>query len=43
VIFKVSKTGKYHVLYRFTGGADGAVPQGVVTDAAGNLYGAASE
>ena len=32
------------VLYRFTGGADGAVPYpGVVMDPAGNLYGATNE
>jgi len=29
----------YKVLYRFTGGADGSTPSGVVFDAAGNLYG----
>ena len=34
-------TGKETVLYRFTGGADGANPSaGVILDAAGNLYGA---
>ena len=30
------------VLYSFTGGSDGANPQGVIVDAAGNLYGATS-
>lgn len=42
VIFKVTKGGRETVLYRFTGGADGAQPQGLVRDSAGNLYGAAS-
>jgi len=40
VVFKVGKSGKETVLYRFKGGADGAGPYaGVVGDAAGNLYG----
>ncbi|MGD0129760.1 MAG: choice-of-anchor tandem repeat GloVer-containing protein [Terriglobia bacterium] len=40
VVFKVDKTGKGTVLYRFRGGADGAETfAGVVRDAAGNLYG----
>lgn len=40
VVFKVDRTGKDTVLYRFTGGADGAETfAGVVRDAAGNLYG----
>jgi uncharacterized repeat protein (TIGR03803 family) len=40
VIFEVSKIGKYRVLYRFTGGADGGLPiSGLARDAAGNLYG----
>jgi len=30
------------VLYSFTGGADGAFPNGLVSDAAGNLYGTAN-
>jgi hypothetical protein len=35
--------GKYSVLYRFTGAADGWNPTGGLTaDAAGNLYGTAS-
>jgi len=29
----------YRVLYSFTGGTDGAVPAGLLRDAAGNLYG----
>ena len=42
VIFKVDPTGNETVLYRFTGGADGARPEaGLVLDKAGNLYGTA--
>lgn len=33
----------FHVLHEFTGGADGAVPQGVTLDDAGNVYGVALE
>jgi uncharacterized repeat protein (TIGR03803 family) len=42
VIFKVTNGGKYHVLYRFPGNANGdrSVPQALVRDSAGNLYGA---
>jgi uncharacterized repeat protein (TIGR03803 family) len=40
LIFKMTKNaGTETVLYRFTGGADGAFPQGLVRDSAGNLYG----
>ena len=40
VVFKLSSTGQYSVLYTFTGGADGAAPYaGVTLDSAGNLYG----
>jgi uncharacterized repeat protein (TIGR03803 family) len=41
IVFRVSPTGKETVLYRFTNsGGDGANPeQGLVRDAAGNLYG----
>ncbi len=39
-VFKLSKTGKYTILYSFTGGADGAFPfAGLIKDSAGNLYG----
>jgi uncharacterized repeat protein (TIGR03803 family) len=39
-VFKIDSTGRETVLYRFTGGADGANPVGsLVLDAAGNLYG----
>jgi len=40
VLFKVTPAGKETVLYRFTGQADGAFPQDLTTDAAGNIYGA---
>jgi len=41
VIYRVNNSGKYSVLYRFTGGADGGLPSGSLTrDANGNLYGA---
>lgn len=32
-------TQTYKVLYSFTGGEDGAFPQGVIVDSAGNVYG----
>jgi len=39
-VFKLDPKGKETVLYRFTGGADGAYPwAGLVRDAKGNLYG----
>jgi len=39
-VFKISSTGKYTVLYRFTGGSDGTDPvAGLVRDDKGNLYG----
>jgi uncharacterized repeat protein (TIGR03803 family) len=39
-IFKVDRDGNETVLYRFTGGKDGAFPSGrIVLDGAGNLYG----
>jgi uncharacterized repeat protein (TIGR03803 family) len=41
VVYRVSNSGKYSVLYRFTGGTDGALPSGSLTeDDSGNLYGA---
>jgi uncharacterized repeat protein (TIGR03803 family) len=40
-VFKLTKAGKLTVLHSFTGGADGAVPNGgLIRDAEGNLYGA---
>jgi uncharacterized repeat protein (TIGR03803 family) len=42
VVYRVNNSGKYSVLYRFTGAADGWLPTGGLTkDSAGNLYGAA--
>jgi uncharacterized repeat protein (TIGR03803 family) len=39
-VYKVDSVGNETVLYSFTGGADGANPYaGVISDAAGNLYG----
>lgn len=44
IIFKISKTGKWAVFYRFIGGTDGLVPAGgIVLDAVGNLYGATTD
>jgi len=44
VVFKLDQTGKETVLYTFTDGPDGGLPQGgVVRDAAGNLYGTAAD
>jgi uncharacterized repeat protein (TIGR03803 family) len=43
-VFKLNLSGTYQVLHSFTGGTDGAYPiAGVRRDAAGNLYGTASE
>src|SRR5207248_3167096 len=40
VVFKLDSTGRETVLYRFTGGTDGAFPAaGLIRDAAGNLFG----
>lgn len=39
-IFRLSKSGREAVLYRFTGGSDGGAPYGgVIQDSQGNLYG----
>jgi uncharacterized repeat protein (TIGR03803 family) len=40
VLFKVTLAGVETVLYRFTGKADGAFPQDLISDEAGNIYGA---
>jgi uncharacterized repeat protein (TIGR03803 family) len=43
MVFKIDKTGKEKVLYKFGGSPDGADPRaGVVRDNAGNLYGTTS-
>ncbi len=40
VVYKVDPAGNQTVLYSFTGGADGGMPEGgVIGDGAGNLYG----
>jgi uncharacterized repeat protein (TIGR03803 family) len=42
VVFKLDSSGRETVLHSFTGGADGAGPEGdLVMDKAGNLYGTA--
>ncbi len=38
-VFKVDPTGKLSVLHRFTGGKNGAAPNGLIRDATGTLYG----
>jgi uncharacterized repeat protein (TIGR03803 family) len=38
-VFKLDKTGNETVLYTFTGGTDGAFPNAVLLDSAGNLFG----
>jgi uncharacterized repeat protein (TIGR03803 family) len=39
VVYKLDTSGKQTVLYTFKGGTDGAGPQGLIIDNAGNLYG----
>jgi len=39
LVYKLDTTGTQRVLPTFTGGADGGWPNGVIRDAAGNLYG----
>jgi len=38
-VFKLDVAGKLSVLRRFTGGKDGAAPNGLIRDATGTLYG----
>ena len=40
ILFKVTLGGVETVLYRFDGQANGAFPQDLISDAAGNIYGA---
>ena len=40
-VYKIDSSNTFSVLYTFTGGADGAWPQGLVIDSGGNLYGVA--
>jgi uncharacterized repeat protein (TIGR03803 family) len=40
VVYTLNSAGQFSVLYTFSGGSDGAWPQGLVRDSAGNLYGA---
>jgi len=42
VVFKVDTSGNETVLYSFTGGSDGAFPNGVIRDAEGALFGTTS-
>jgi uncharacterized repeat protein (TIGR03803 family) len=40
VVYRVTDSGKYSVVYRFTGASDGWLPTGGLTaDSAGNVYG----
>jgi len=41
VVYKLTSAGKFSVVYTFTGSTDGALPQGVILDSAGNIYGPA--
>lgn len=41
MVYKIDPSGQETVLYTFTGGADGGLPDGLVLDSAGNLYGTA--
>ncbi|HEV2177140.1 MAG TPA: choice-of-anchor tandem repeat GloVer-containing protein [Terriglobia bacterium] len=43
VVFRLTATGRESILHAFTGGVDGASPQGgVIADSTGNLYGIAT-
>src|SRR5579862_586861 len=41
VVYKLSSTGHFSVVYTFIGSTDGALPQGVILDSSGNIYGPA--
>jgi uncharacterized repeat protein (TIGR03803 family) len=39
-VFEIDASGQFTMLYSFTGGGDGGMPNGgIIRDAAGNLYG----
>jgi uncharacterized repeat protein (TIGR03803 family) len=42
-VFKLNKSGKFTVLYAFTGGSDGSNPVGLAMDGTGNIYGATNQ
>ena len=39
VVYKLDSAGHFSVVYTFQAGSDGALPQGLVLDSVGNLYG----
>jgi len=43
LLYKMDLSGNETVLYSFTGGSDGAYPNGVARDSSGNLYGTAAD
>ena len=43
LLYKMDLSGNETVLYSFTGGSDGAYPNGVTRDSAGNLYGTTAD
>ena len=43
MVYKLSADGSMTTLHDFTGGADGALPGGVIADGQGNLYGATQQ
>jgi uncharacterized repeat protein (TIGR03803 family) len=43
VVYKLSSAGQETVLHSFTGGSDGAYPEGLAADGQGNLYGTAGQ
>jgi len=43
VVFKLEPNGNFTVLHSFTGEADGATPNGLLLDSAGDLYGTTEE
>ena len=43
LLYKMDLSGNETVLYSFTGGSDGAYPNGVTRDSSGNLYGTTAD